>query len=926
VDTEWFTWLQLSASRLFVSPTTFDPQFPPTAPIPRDYADSLMRINQLRGFHGFSAVRLGFLWLAGSITVDGALRRFLHPLVTLPVVPERPPLIGPGLLRPFGMPMLGDIVVERDARTALDGTFEYGGGALDTVQEIAAPPALVAQLTRLHTWANRVVAAAGCPTPLALSPAGANPTDLLAHQGLRLICGVAAYVQLDGGATPRTATSSWPTDRLGEATSFHHLYLDELGTADTTGRAPTGIDDDDDPTDIATGFVLNATQRRIIRQARTQPITVVSGAPGTGKSQTVAALADDVVGRGGSILIAARNEAAVEALLALMSKHGAVTPLVFGANRPSKDVAQFLADGPEGITSSKRVDLLAEELEKTRAESRRVRSRIARVLDVQREIESEGERTGMIVDLPASSLQQESGRIQLRDSLERYHGARGVLRFFRRRAALRRGRAVLRQRSADLLALEAALRAAERWAMKAEVRYDGANLDGEWEQLWQLDERLRQQSIAWLKATATSEQRWNRHSVAAVGALATSLRAGRAARRTQLQRFRDDQLTLALPVWIGTLADIDDLLPPLPNLFDLVVIDEAQGVEQRQAPAALLRARRAVIVGDPRQLRPVSFVADDDIEAAVARQGIDARPPLASRLDVRRNTLWDAAASASLPLMIGQHYRCDPHLIDWVARSLYGGELKIATRSPRNHASDCISVTRLQGSRDGQKVVHSEVRWIIDQLGHAVRSGARSVGVVTPFRAQADALVAAAMASFSSEQLIAMDLRIGTAHEFQGNERSLIYVSLGIGDDEGTRTWAFADDPHLLAVMLTRARQFLRLAHSSDPPNGSRLADYLRFVDTPPGPAQQAITCTPTARAIIDELRHAGATLWEGYDVGGVMLPAAGVVDGAMVAVLTGTESQSAVDALDAYLAIRRAGFQIKHRPHIMRPQPAGLG
>jgi hypothetical protein len=31
----------------------------------------------------------------------------------------------------------------------------------------------------------------------------------------------------------------------------------------------------------------------------------------------------------------------------------------------------------------------------------------------------------------------------------------------------------------------------------------------------------------------------------------------------------------ALPLWVGTLADVDDLLPPVPGLFDLVILDEA---------------------------------------------------------------------------------------------------------------------------------------------------------------------------------------------------------------------------------------------------------------------------------------------------------------------------------------------------------------
>ena len=100
-----------------------------------------------------------------------------------------------------------------------------------------------------------------------------------------------------------------------------------------------------------------------------------------------------------------------------------------------------------------------------------------------------------------------------------------------------------------------------------------------------------------------------------MAALATALRSGRSARREQLSRLDDDKLTRALPLWVGTLADVDDLLPPVPGLFDLVILDEASSIDQPLAATALLRGRRAVIAGDPRQLRQVSFVADAQLRA-----------------------------------------------------------------------------------------------------------------------------------------------------------------------------------------------------------------------------------------------------------------------------------------------------------------------
>ncbi len=44
--------------------------------------------------------------------------------------------------------------------------------------------------------------------------------------------------------------------------------------------------------------------------------------------------------------------------------------------------------------------------------------------------------------------------------------------------------------------------------------------------------------------------------------------------------------------------------------FDLVVIDEASQVKPEEALGTLMRASRAVIVGDPKQLPPTSFLIE----------------------------------------------------------------------------------------------------------------------------------------------------------------------------------------------------------------------------------------------------------------------------------------------------------------------------
>lgn len=95
---------------------------------------------------------------------------------------------------------------------------------------------------------------------------------------------------------------------------------------------------------------------------------------------------------------------------------------------------------------------------------------------------------------------------------------------------------------------------------------------------------------------------------------------------------------------------------------------------------------------------------------------------------------------------------------------------------------------------------------------------------------------------------------------------------MGIGEDEGAATWRFAEDPHLFAVLATRARQDLVLLLSALPPPRGLLADYLAQADAPPGQTRSAgahrssdsvagwlsagglrtVACYPTGRHTVD--------------------------------------------------------------------------
>ncbi len=264
----------------------------------------------------------------------------------------------------------------------------------------------------------------------------------------------------------------------------------------------------------------------------------------------------------------------------------------------------------------------------------------------------------------------------------------------------------------------------------------------------------------------------------------------------------------------------------------------------------------------------MSFLSDDQRVNAWSAAGILPGTSLAARLDVRRNSAFDVAAASAPVLMLDEHFRCRPHLVDFVSRKLYGGRVLVATRSPATEVVDCIDLVRVEGRRDDQGVVAAEVDAVVAQLHGLLARGATSVGVVTPFRAQADALEQAVLDRLSADDIEVLDLRIGTVHAFQGNERDVVIASLGIGDDADPASWRFVEDPHLFTVFVTRARDRFIIVHAADPPPGGLAAEYFAQADAPPG-APKPVRCDdPWTTEVDDRLAAAGLDTVSAYPTG----------------------------------------------------------
>lgn len=375
-------------------------------------------------------------------------------------------------------------------------------------------------------------------------------------------------------------------------------------------------------------------------------------------------------------------------------------------------------------------------------------------------------------------------------------------------------------------------------------------------------------------------------------------------------------LVHALPLWVGTLSDVEDLLPPVSGLFDVIVIDEASHVDQLAAAPGLVRGRRAVVAGDPRQLRHVSFVSGEQITTAVAAESVG---ELSGLLDVARMSVFDVAAAGAAVHWLDEHHRCPPNVIGFAAARFYPHRLRLLTTHPSIADTDCIDVQRVSGRRDSDGVNGTEVAAVIAHVRLRIDAGSTSVGLLSPFRSHVDAIEKAVLAEFTIEEITRAGLRVGTVHSFQGSECDELVVSLALSDADPAVSWRFVDDPHLLAVLTTRARRLVHVITSADAPPGL-VAAYLKYADEPPVETVGSPTSDPWTAALVDGLRGSCEPLRTGYPVGTWRVDLAIGADKLVVAL----ETRPHPDGVDAHLGRWRTLAHAGWRMHDAYPTRFG--
>ena len=295
----------------------------------------------------------------------------------------------------------------------------------------------------------------------------------------------------------------------------------------------------------------------------------------------------------------------------------------------------------------------------------------------------------------------------------------------------------------------------------------------------------------------------------------------------------------AFPCWSVTTFAVSDSLPLKPALFDVAIIDEASQCDIASCIPILFRCKKAVIVGDDKQLSHLSFLEKSKEQSFMSQYEIPDKYQLMWRF--RTNSMFDLANYYSTkPVLLDEHFRSFAPIIGFSNKEFYGDRIRIMSQCNRR---DVVELVQVHDGKVDVEITRNmpEAEAIVERLQEIINEDERtrkdgqepvSVGIISPFRGQVELLKKAVAQVFSESVLKRHKIEIGTAHTFQGDERDIIMISWAVANNSFNQSLTFLQIPNLFNVAITRARKKQIIFLSKDPktlPSGL-LKDYIEFV------------------------------------------------------------------------------------------------
>lgn len=704
-----------------------------------------------------------------------------------------------------------------------------------------------------------------------------------------------------------------------------------------------------------TPLSLSDSQLQVVKNIDNSKFVAVQGPPGTGKSQTIVNLVAHLVANGKTVLVASRMDKAVDVVAERLNDLGA-SYMALRAGRLnyqrqlSEELNNLLAQNNSDLDDDiedillvdtkdmkDHLDMLknmenksetiikleknwhdkleeVEEQEKILGKKEYIKKTLKKgeidmVAGIIKVLEHNMEKAGFISKIANfTSLGQLKKILSLKDfdvNYETIGKLKQELEFANMEWSLRKIEADI-QKTGNLHMLAEQIR-----TMKRKQKSLATNI-------------LKNKRREALKELLRDENKRRRLKVHA-----KSLVANRKRLQTNILEEEDFRPLLeAFPCWCVTTYAVSDSLPLKPGMFDVAIIDEASQCDIASCFPILFRAKRAVIVGDDKQLPHLSFLEKAKEQSFLSQYGIPDKYQLMWRF--RTNSMFDLADYYSMnSVMLDEHYRSLPPIINFSNHEFYNDRIRVMRKDkPDENVLELVEVVDGKVDFDATRNL-PEIEALVKRLHEIIIEDERknpdnpvTVGIISPFRAQVEQLKVSVSKVLSDYMIKKHQIEIGTAHTFQGDERDIMMISWAVADNSYTQSLMFMQKANLFNVAITRGRNKVINFVSRNPrelPDG-HFRNYVSYMQNYQdkkqavlsGEIDENIYKNPLEREVADKIRELDHRVVAGAEIAG--LSADLLVDDKFVIEIDGVDdkTKSHISNMKKQAIIERSGFKVK--------------
>lgn len=703
-----------------------------------------------------------------------------------------------------------------------------------------------------------------------------------------------------------------------------------------------------------TPLSLSDSQQQVIKNIDNSKFIAVQGPPGTGKSQTIVNLVAHLVANGKTVLVASRMDKAVDVVAERLNELGA-SHMALRAGRLnyqrqlSNELDNLLAqpqdldDGVEDILlvdnkdMKDHLDMLKSLENKSEKIIKLEKDWHDKLEEVQEQEKILGKPEFIKSSLKKGEIDIISGIIKI---LEGNIEKAGFLSKIANFTSLGQLKKILKLKDFDVTyenlgrLKEELMFANLNWSLRsieAEIQKTG-NLHVLSEQIRTMKRKqktlatniLKNKRREALKGLLRDENKRRRLKVHA-----KSLVTNRKRLQTNILEEEDFKPLLeAFPCWCVTTYAVSDSLPLKPGMFDVAIIDEASQCDIASCFPILFRAKKAVIVGDDKQLPHLSFLEKAKEQSFLSQYGIPDKYQLMWRF--RTNSMFDLADYYSMnSVMLDEHFRSLPPIINFSNHEFYNDRIRVMRKDFNSEkVLELVHVTDGKVDFDATRNL-PEIEAVVKKLHEIVIEDERknpdnpvSIGIISPFRAQVEQLKVSVSKVLSDHMIRKHQIEIGTAHTFQGDERDIMLISWAFADNSYTQSLTFLQKANLFNVAITRGRNKVINFISRNPyelPEG-HFRNYISFMQEYQNRQQAMLSGdidentykNSLEREVAEQIRNLEHNVQAGVDIAG--LNADLLVDNKFVIEIDGVEDNFSdrVSNMKKQAIIERCGFKVK--------------